>query len=70
MARDDFLAPVRNKLRMRAALICSNPDCRKQTAAPSNLDPDAFVCLGKAAHITEASEGGPRYDASLTPEDR
>ena len=70
MARDDFPSHVRNALRMRAALICSNPDCRKQTAAPSDSDPDAFICLGKAAHITAASEGGPRYDAALTTRDR
>jgi hypothetical protein len=70
MARDDFSAPVKSALRMRAALICSNPDCRKQTAAPSESDPDSFVCLGKAAHITAAAEGGPRYDASISTEAR
>lgn len=55
---------------MRAALICSNPDCRKQTVAPSDSNPDTFICLGKAAHITAAAEGGPRYDATLRSEDR
>jgi len=70
MARDDFSAKVKNKLRMRAALSCSNPDCRKLTAAPSESDSDSFVCLGKAAHITAAAEGGSRYDASISIEDR
>jgi hypothetical protein len=70
VARDDFAAPVRNSLRMRAALICSNPDCRKQTAAPASMDDDSFVCIGKASHITAAAVGGPRYDPTLTPQQR
>ena len=70
MSRDEFKTSVRTALRMRAALICSNPNCRKQTAAPSKTDQDAFVCLGKAAHITAAASGGPRYDASLTQTQR
>lgn len=70
MARDDFPPAVKNALRMRASLICSNPDCRKQTAAPAEADDDKFVCLGKAAHITAAAEGGPRFDAQLSPTQR
>lgn len=70
MARDDFPNAVKASLRMRAALICSNPDCRKQTAAPSPSDDNAFVCLGKAAHIAAAAEGGPRYDATSTRKER
>ena len=70
MPRDDFSAPVKSALRMRAALICSNPDCRKQTAAPSESDPESFVCLGKAAHITAAAQGGPRYNSAISTEAR
>lgn len=70
MARDDFSLAVKNSLKMRASLICSNPNCRKQTVAPSELDEDKFVCLGKAAHITAAAVGGPRYDASLSSTER
>jgi hypothetical protein len=70
MARDDFPSLIKSALRMRAALICSNPGCRKQTTAPSESDQDLFVCLGKAAHITAAAEGGPRYDAALSTEAR
>jgi len=70
MARDDFSTAVKNSLRMRASLICSNPDCRKQTVAPSESDEDKFVSLGKAAHITAAAVGGPRYDANLASEER
>lgn len=70
MPRDDFSAPVKSALRMRAALICSNPNCRKQTAAPSESDPESFVCLGKAAHITAAAQGGPRYNHAISTEAR
>lgn len=70
MARDDFTALAVRSLRMRAALICSNPNCRKQTVAPSASDPESFVCLGKAAHICAAAPGGPRYDANMSPEQR
>ena len=55
---------------MRAALICSNPDCRKQTVAPSESDEDKFVCIGKAAHITAAARGGPRYAIDMSPAER
>jgi hypothetical protein len=68
--RDDFSVQIKNALKMRASLICSNPNCRKQTVAPSESDEDKFVCIGKAAHITAAAVGGPRFDATLTPTER
>jgi hypothetical protein len=70
MVRDDFLKGVTNGLRMRAAFICSNPDCRKQTIAPSDEDETKYLYLGKAAHITAAANGGPRYDPNMSPEER
>ncbi|RLK36112.1 hypothetical protein C7417_3887 [Cupriavidus plantarum] len=68
--RDDFPPRVTNALRMRAAFTCSNPDCRSVTVAPSAEDDDAFVYTGKAAHITAAAMGGPRYDPTLDPAQR
>ncbi len=70
MARDDFSMSIKNALRMRAAFICSNPDCRKQTIAPSDGDEEKYLYIGKAAHITAAAEGGPRYDANMSQEER
>ena len=70
MSRDDFSSKIKKKLQMRAALICSNPNCRRQTVAPSTVDSENFVCLGKAAHIAAASSGGPRYDIFQSSEDR
>jgi len=68
--RDNFLAPTINVISKRAAFICSNPECRCLTLSPAQNDAEKFVNIGKAAHITAASPGGPRYDSSLTDEER
>src|SRR5437867_11844062 len=67
--RDDFSEPVKRTLADRVAKMCSNPDCRALTSGPQ-LDPMKVLNLGVAAHITAASEGGPRFNASLTEEQR
>ena len=68
--RDGFSARIRDVLGRRASFICSNPDCRAMTLAPSTEDPERFIYVGKAAHIRAASEGGPRFDAEMTAETR
>ena len=67
--RDDFLASVIKKLRERVANRCCKPDCRVLTIGPGD-DPDSSASIGKAAHIAAAAPGGPRYDASMTREQR
>ena len=67
--RDDFDAKTKEVLARRVGYRCSNPDCRKLTSGPQE-DPAKAVSIGVAAHITAASEGGPRYDPSLSPEER
>ena len=64
--RDDFTQAVKNVLMGRVANRCSNPACRAATSGPG-LEPDSFSNIGVAAHITAASPGGARYDASLSP---
>ena len=66
---NDFPARVKDVLAKRAGMKCSNPDCRVTTSGPRD-DPTKSVNVGEAAHITAASPGGPRYDQSLTPEQR
>lgn len=68
--RDDFDKPVVDTLAKRAAFICSNPDCKTLTIAPSEEDNLKFIYIGKAAHITAASEGGPRYDKEMSSDNR
>jgi WD40 repeat protein len=67
--RDDFPKNVVDALGKRAGFLCSNPVCRRSTIGPQKGGAGA-VNLGVAAHITAASPGGPRYDASLSTEER
>jgi hypothetical protein len=67
--RDDFTLAVKDVLAKRVGYRCSNPECRQLTAGPRE-DPVSAVNIGVAAHITAASPDGPRYDASLAPEER
>lgn len=56
-------------MQQRVGNCCSNPHCRCLTTGP-NHNPEKATNIGVAAHITAASENGPRYDASLSSEDR
>ena len=66
---DDFPQAVKDTLAKRVGFRCSRPDCRATTSGPHS-DPSKVVNVGVACHITAASEGGPRYDAGLTSEQR
>jgi hypothetical protein len=67
-SHDNFPKPVADALGKRAAFICSNPDCRVLTIAPSDESETKFLYVGKVAHICAAAPGGPRYEAGMTPE--
>lgn len=67
--RDDFSAATKDLLARRVGFKCSSPGCRQLTVGPQ-ADPAGAVNIGVAAHITAASLEGPRYDASLTSEQR
>lgn len=54
---------------MQAGGRCSNPACQLPTFGPRQGE-EGFVNVGDAAHITAASPGGPRYNPSLTSEQR
>ena len=62
-------AGTKDLLAKRVGFRCSNPGCRQPTSGPQ-ADPSGSVNIGVAAHITAASPGGPRYDPTLTPEER
>jgi hypothetical protein len=64
-SRDEFSPAVKEILCKRASYVCSNPDCRALTISPSDSDASKFLYIGKAAHITSAGRGGPRYDKSI-----
>lgn len=67
--RDDFTEDVKRAIANRVANRCSNPECRAVTSGPQ-IDPAKALNVGVAAHITAASAGGPRYDPSLSSEQR
>ncbi len=67
--RDDFSKQTIDKLAKRVGYHCSKPDCRVITVGPKQGNDDAAV-LGQAAHICAASPGGPRYDPSMSAEQR
>jgi hypothetical protein len=67
--RDDFSLSTKELMAKRVAYRCSNPTCRHVTSGPQK-DPDKAMNIGVAAHITAASEGGPRFNPALTPDER
>lgn len=67
--RDDFPEETKRAIAHRANLTCSNPKCGATTAGPQK-DPTKALNIGVAAHISAASQGGPRYSLELTTEQR
>ncbi|MBU3932325.1 MAG: hypothetical protein ABIK91_03645 [Pseudomonadota bacterium] len=68
--RDEFTLTTIRIMAERAGQRCSNPGCGRSTAGPSDGSSGESTQLGKAAHISAAAEGGPRYDPKLSPEQR
>ena len=67
--RDEFQDKVLKELANRAGNRCSNPDCRRPTSGPTSGS-EGFVSIGVCAHITGASPKGPRYDPTLSQDER
>ena len=65
--RDDFTKTTVESLAKRAGGKCSM--CQCPTWGP-NDKPDISTNIGEAAHIAAAAIGGPRYDPSMSPEER
>lgn len=68
-SRDNFSKATKETLSKRVGNRCANPECRKLTSGPHS-DPSDSLNIGVAGHITAASPSGPRYESSLTPEQR
>lgn len=69
MSRDDFTKNTIDILAKRVGYLCSNPNCKKPTVGANEIH-DKSTLIGIAAHITAASQGGPRYDDTLSIEQR
>lgn len=70
MARDDFPPAIVKRLAERVAHLCSAPTCRAPTVGPSPTRSSGVSQVGVAAHITAASDEGPRFDAKISGEER
>ena len=67
--RDNFRARTKLQIAKRAGWQCSCPWCRCPTVG-SNSEGDDEINIGVAAHICAAAPGGPRYDSSMSAEER
>lgn len=67
--RDDFPARIRHQIEKKSAYRCSNPACLRMLIGPSE-DFEKVVYMGVVAHICAAAPKGPRYDPSMTAEER
>lgn len=61
----DFSIKTKTALALRSGYICSNPDCRKQTAT-AHSDKNKYIILGEAAHIAGPTIKSARYDSVYT----
>lgn len=68
--RHNFQPIIIDAVAKRASYICSNPECRVLTLCPCDTVLEKYIYVGEAAHITAAAPRGPRYDESLTVEQR
>jgi len=69
MARDEFPQDVKAAVARRVNYLCSKPECRVQTVGP-HTEPIRSINVGTVSHITAAAPSGPRFDPTLTPEQR
>lgn len=67
--RDDFAKGTIELFAKRVGFRCSRPACRRPTSGPQ-VDQGKTINVGVAAHIRAASSGGPRYDPTMTSEQR
>ena len=67
--RDDFLKQTITEIAKGVGYRCSNPECGRPTVGATAAD-DGIITIGVAAHICAASQGGPRYNAAQTREER
>lgn len=68
--RDDFSSTTLRELAGRSGYVCAFPGCRRLTVGPSDDRKSGLSMVGVGAHITAASDKGPRYNKDLSPEER
>lgn len=68
--RDNFTEATINKAAARVGYRCSHPNCSNATIGASMENKNKVSKTGVGAHICAAAENGPRYDSTMTTEER
>lgn len=68
--RDNFTNKTKDIIAKRVAWRCSFPGCNIITVGAGHDNNSQVINLGEAAHINAASKNGPRYDNSMTLQQR
>jgi hypothetical protein len=68
--RDDFSPSTKELLAKKSGYICAYPECKRMTVAGSDDRKSGITMTGVAAHITAASKKGPRYDPTMSSDER
>lgn len=68
--RAEFSQLTRETLAKKSGYICAYQGCKRMTVAGSADRKSGLTMVGVAAHITAASNRGPRYDPSTSSEER
>ena len=68
-ARDEFSKTTKDTLAKRVGYFCSFESCGAVTVGPASSE-KRVANVGVASHIAAAAPGGPRFDATMTPEER
>jgi hypothetical protein len=69
VTRDNFTPYTKQLLGQAVGFNCVRPGCAKPVTAYDS-ESGSIKSISTAAHDAGAAEGGPRYDASMTPEQR
>jgi hypothetical protein len=65
----DFSAATKDRIAERSGNVCAYPHCFAPTSGPA-LNSKNKVNIGEAAHIAAAQPNGPRFDPTMTQEER
>lgn len=68
MARDEFSKPIKSLVGERASFHCSR--CKLSTLSAALNNENKASKIGIVAHITAASELGPRFDEAISTDER
>lgn len=68
--RDNFTSDTIRRTASRVGYRCSFPDCPCATVGASMENEEKVSTTGVAAHICAAAPGGPRYDESMSSDER